>query len=30
MMTLGANMTKLNDIFTIESAARDHLIQPWD
>lgn len=23
-------MTKLNDIFTIESAAKDHLIQPWD
>ena len=30
MMMLGADMTKLNDIFTIESAARDHLIQPWD
>ena len=23
-------MTKLNDIFAIESAAKDHLIQPWD
>ena len=23
-------MTKLNDIFAIENAAKDHLIQPWD